>query len=278
VTPARRAARTPARPSRTSIWYVYGIVPATVSPSSAPAGIGGEPVVTVGRGDVAALATELDAEAYTPFAIEAGVGDVAWIAPRAQAHNDVVSWASQPGPVVPLHMWTLFSDRDAVEEMLERRSSTLSGLLKELRDVDEYGLRVFADAAALAKSATATGAEAAELERQALESGPGQRYLIERKLERTRRDAARVFARRVADDVYETLAEQSVKAAHDTIPASSGAEAGAVVSAAFLVRRKKLAAFQRALADLSREHEAAGFRFDLTGPWPPYHFVGEDQR
>jgi hypothetical protein len=278
VTPARRAARTPARPSRTSIWYVYGIVPATVSSSSAPTGIGGEPVVTVGRGDIAALATELDAEAYTPFAIEAGVGDVAWIAPRAQAHNDVVSWANQPGPVVPLHMWTLFSDRDAVEEMLERRSSALSGLLEELRDVDEYGLRVFADAAALAKSATETDAEAAELERQALESGPGQRYLIERKLERTRRDAARARARRVADEVYETLAEHSVKAAHDTIPASSGAEVGAVVSAAFLVSRKKLAGFQRALADLSREHGSAGFRFDLTGPWPPYHFVGEDQR
>lgn len=277
MTAARRAARAPSRPSRASIWYVYGIVPATVSSSSAPAGIDGEPVVTIARADIAALATELDAEAYTPFAIEAGVGDVAWIAPRAQAHNDVVSWASQPGPVVPLHMWTLFSDRDAVEEMLERRSSALSGLLKELRDVDEYGLRVFADAAALTRSTTETDAEAAELERQAGESGPGQRYLIERKLERTRRDAARAHARRVADDVYETLGEHSVKAARDTIPASTGGDVGAVVSAAFLVRRKKLDAFQGALADLSRDHEAAGFRFDLTGPWPPYHFVGEDQ-
>lgn len=278
MTPARRAARKPSRSARTSIWYVYGVVPATVSSSSAPAGIGGEPVVTVAHGDIAALATELDAESYTPFAIEAGVGDVAWIAPRAQAHNDVVSWASQPGPVVPLHMWTLFSDRDAVEEMLQRRSAALSSLLKELRDVDEYGLRVFADAAMLAKSTTAADADAAELERQAAESGPGQRYLIERKLERSRQDAARAHARRVADDVYETLAEHSVKAAHDTIPASSGADVGAVVSAAFLVRRKKLDAFQRALSDLLREHEAAGFRFDLTGPWPPYHFVGEDQR
>ena len=278
MTPAKRAPRTPSRPSGTSIWYVYGIVPATVSSSSAPAGIDGEPVVTVAHADIAALATELDAEAYTPFAIEAGVGDVAWIAPRAQAHNDVVSWASQPGPVVPLHMWTLFSDRDAVEEMLGRRSSSLSSLLKELRDVDEYGLRVFADAATLAKSVAATDAEAVELERQAAESGPGQRYLIERKLERSRRDAARARARRVADEVYETLAEQSVKAARDTIPASSGAEVGAVVSAAFLVRRKDVEAFQRALRDLSREYEASGFRFDLTGPWPPYHFVGEDQR
>jgi len=23
------------------------------------------------------------------------------------------------------------------------------------------------------------------------------------------------------------------------------------------------------------KHESSGFKFDFTGPWPPYHFVGE---
>src|SRR5438874_1458678 len=48
-----------------------------------------------------------------------------------------------------------------------------------------------------------------------------------------------------------------------------------VLNAAFLVAPAKLEPFQIALTDLVARHSAVGFRFDFTGPWPPYHFVGE---
>lgn len=261
-----------AAPDGGTLYYVYGIVPPATDVASAPAGIGGAAVTTVGSGPLAALVSQLDAEAYSPELIEERVGDVEWLAPRAEAHDAVVSWAGHPGPVAPLHMWAMFSDRHGVIEMLESRASELVPLLERLRGADEYGLRVYADPAALERVAAGSDPSVAELERTAASAGPGQRYLIERKLEGARRDAARSLASSRADAIHATLAAQSVAAARDAIP-TAASDGSAVLSAAFLVRRDALDPFRAALTALVRETEPEGFRFAFTGPWPPYHFA-----
>jgi hypothetical protein len=262
-----------ARTDGAALFYVYGLVPRVTDTSSAPRGIDGADVTTVSASELAALVSRLDPEGYSPAVIEERVGDVEWLAPRAEAHDAVVSWAGNPGPVVPLHMWALFSSRDAVVEMLEKRSAELVPVMDRLRGADEYGLRVYADPGALEKVAGASDPGVAELERSASSAGPGQRYLIERKLERARREAARSLASSRADAIHDTLAAQSVAAARDPIP-TAASDGSAVLSAAFLVRRDALDAFRGALTALVRETEVEGFRFAFTGPWPPYHFAG----
>lgn len=259
-------------PDGGTLYYVYGIVPPATDAAGAPAGIEGAAVSAVGTQSLAALVSELDAEAYSPELIEERVGDVEWLAPRAEAHDAVVSWAGHPGPVVPLHMWAMFSGRDGVIEMLESRASELVPLLDRLRGADEYGLRVYADPAALEKIAAGSDPSVAELERTAASAGPGQRYLIERKLEGARRDAARSLASSRADAIHATLAAQSVAAARDAIP-TAASDGSAVLSAAFLVKRDALDPFRAVLTALVRETEPEGFRFAFTGPWPPYHFA-----
>ena len=45
--------------------------------------------------------------------------------------------------------------------------------------------------------------------------------------------------------------------------------------ASFLVAPARVVDFQRALTEMVNKYEPSGFKFDFTGPWPPYHFVGE---
>jgi len=272
VSPRRKAAHTPAESSRASLVYVYGIGGAGMRTDGAPAGIDGHAVTAIESGGLAALVSALDADTYSPGNIAAGVGEVEWIAPRAGAHDAVVTWASQPGPVVPLHMWTLFADGDAVGEMLTKRASEVRPLLERLRDSDEYGLRVFANAAKLVQVAERTDANLAELRRSAADVGPGQKYLIERKLDGARRGAARARARGKAGTIYERLAKHAREAATDQVPAPEAGEPGAILSAAFLVPRGNLRDFRAALTELVREYEPQGLRFAFTGPWPAYHF------
>jgi hypothetical protein len=48
-----------------------------------------------------------------------------------------------------------------------------------------------------------------------------------------------------------------------------------VLNVAFLVAPEQFEALQKTLTTLVARHGAHGFRFDFTGPWPPYHFVNE---
>ena len=49
------------------------------------------------------------------------------------------------------------------------------------------------------------------------------------------------------------------------------------LNAAFFVANR-LENFQRTLTTLAERHEVNGLRFRCTGPWPPYHFVGNGTR
>src|SRR5712671_4502407 len=100
-----------------SMWYVYGIVPATFSPASLPSGLDDVPVLIERTDGVGALVSVLDGEAYAPAELETNSGDVEWLSPRAIAHDRVLTWASDHSAVVPLPMFSVFSGSGAVHSM-----------------------------------------------------------------------------------------------------------------------------------------------------------------
>src|SRR5207247_4667580 len=71
------------------------------------------------------------------------VADLSWLGTRAVAHDRVQTWGSDAGPLVPLPMFTLFSDRASVRRMLDARADALTGALSHAALGREYGLRVF---------------------------------------------------------------------------------------------------------------------------------------
>jgi hypothetical protein len=57
----------------------------------------------------------------------------------------------------------------------------------------------------------------------------------------------------------------------------SGREAEMVLNAAYLVPTEEADAFRGVVEELGREHDPDGLQLELTGPWPPYHFVETPQ-
>jgi len=256
--------------------YVYGVAAGTLDLSEAPRGVEDARVVAVEDDAMAALCSFVAARDYTGEPIEARAGDVQWVGPRATAHDAVLTWASDHVEVVPFTMFTLFSGTDAVRSMLRERRAPLSDALARVRGASEYTLRVFrshvpTDDRALAESEP----RIAELEKLAAEATPGQRYLLERKLEKARREERSRAGAAVAADVASTLAAHSVETVRSPLPAPSDGDAGAraVLDASFLVKRDRVDELRAALGALVEQYEPRGFRFELTGPWPAYHFA-----
>ena len=269
--------------SPSSVWYVYGVVPSSLDVSRAPSGLDDAALALGREGDLAALMSALKGSDYEPAHVERATEEVEWLAPRAVAHDQVLTWASDRGPVVPLPMLSLFSSEDAVREMLRERAPQLRSALRRAAEGREYVLRVYRVDTELSAVAAELSPELATLERAASSASPGQRYLLERKLEAARKSELRVIGRRVARDVFESLAPLAVdRGARESDPRSAGAatavaadarEQPLVLDAAFLVAEGGLERFRGALTTLLDRHEGRGFRFEFTGPWPPYHFV-----
>lgn len=265
------------------VWYVYGVVPANLSPSAAPTGLD-DSEVRVQRSDdgaPAALVSVLDGERYGPAALESTSGDVDWVSPRAVAHDRVLTWASDHGAVVPLPMFSLFSGGDAVRAMLRSRSTELSSALDRLARGREYALRVYRVDGELLDVLADFSPRLAELAATAAAASPGQRYLLERKLESEKKAELRVVTQRLVDEIVDALAPDAMSHVRSPIPRIADADAARgvlVLNAAFFVTAASLTAFQRTLTTLVERHGDRGFRFDFTGPWPPYHFANEANR
>ncbi|MGI8496575.1 MAG: GvpL/GvpF family gas vesicle protein [Gemmatimonadaceae bacterium] len=258
-----------------AIFYVYGVVPAALDPAGAPPGIEGSPVTVEREGALAALLSCLDAEELDTERIEARVGEVGWVGPRAIAHDAVLTWASDAGSVVPLPMFALFSDVAAVRAMLRERADELSRLLARVAAGQEYALRIFRLDDVLKGRMAELSPRVAELESAAQSASPGQRYLLERKADAARSAELREVSARVAGETHAALSQVALLAATEPVATIDGGLAAsvAVLNAFFLVARDDEQSFRSAVTDLASTHEPLGFRFDFTGPWPPYHFV-----
>lgn len=257
--------------------YVYGVVHSSLDTATAPTGIDGGAVNLISSGDVSALATSVGADDYSPERVEALTADVDWVSQRAMAHDRVLTWASDSGPVVPFPMWTLFRDAKAVSAMLAKRMSELQRTFERIGDGKEFIVRVYVQPGILKEHVGDHTTELATLEGEAARATPGQKYLLQRKIENLRRDAGRDIASRAATEIHDALRAEAMETVREQ-PVNSGApreQGRAILNSSFLVQPARVVSFQQTLTGMVNKYEPSGFKFDFTGPWPPYHFVGE---
>lgn len=260
------------------LWYVYGIVSPDMPHRGLPSGVDDAAVAIEREGELAALVSVLDAGTYEPASIETNSGSVEWLSPRARAHDRVLTWASDQGPVIPLPMFSLFSGASAVRELLRDRGPQLVETLERVRRGREYALRVYRVDAELYAAVPSLSPRLADMARSAAAASPGQRYLLERKLEAEQRAEMRAVSQRLVDDIVGALSRHAIEVVRSPIPRADAQVAGSgtmVLNGAFLVQASSLPAFQQTLTALVEAHQTHGLRFDFTGPWPPYHFVAE---
>lgn len=252
------------------------------------AGIDAAPVTLVSDEAVersqpmAVLISAVDAQTYAPSQVESRVGELEWLAPRAEAHDRVVTAAADAAPVIPLPIFSLFRDEAAIRAMLAERREELSRLFARLRGAREYTIRVYRDDARLHAALSDLSPHIREMESSAASASPGQRYLLQRKLDEARRTELRRVSSEVAQAMYRALAPLARAAVREPLPAAiANAESTsiqpAVLNASFLVDDARLDDFRLALSGLIALRSPAGFRIDFTGPWPAYHFAREGE-
>jgi arginyl-tRNA synthetase len=109
---------------------------------------------------------------------------------------------------------------------------------------------------------------------RAEQASPGQSYLMQKKIETLKVDEARAAVSRITDQIEARLREHSDDARRLRILKVETTEHGELKAKfAFLVQRAGFEEFRNAAERLAQEHQAAGIRIELTGPWPVYNFV-----
>jgi gas vesicle protein GvpL/GvpF len=223
---------------------------------------------------LAALASQVPRETYSEESLADHLTDATWTAIRAMRHETVVEYVAKRASVIPLRFGTIYLDRSGVEQMLTERGRELEEIIEHLRGREEWGVNVYSDRAVLLSSITSVSPVLRELVERAQEAPPGQSYLMQKKIEALKVDEARAAVNSIVDQIEEKLKAQTDEARRLRILKVETTEHGELKAKfAFLVRRSGFEEFRDAAEQLAREHQSAGIRLELTGPWPVYNFV-----
>jgi len=172
--------------------------------------------------------------------------------------------------VLPVRFGTVMADDQAVvEQFLAPAHDELAASLAEMADKVQLTVKGFYDEQALMASVVARSPTVARLREQVAGLPEAATYfkrielgqLVAAEVERAREEDART--------VLERLEPLAVAARREP---PSGLESA--VHAAFLVERRRIDEFSRAVSALGEELEGR-IRLQYVGPLPPYSFTGE---
>lgn len=255
-----------------SATYLYCVVRA---PGSLP--LAGAPASLPGCGPVRALdlgnglwliASDAPLPAYGGEEIERRLQDLSWVSERALAHEAVVEHFSRTGTAVPLKLFTLFASDERALAHIRGDRERLERVLLRIEGCVEWGVRIHFD------EARARELLAAEARTGGDGHGTGTSFLLRKKVEK---DASRTLLARLrsgADAAFDELSRPAAGAVRRNPAGPDGDRL--LLDAAFLVRQARAAEFEAAVERCAARLGIQGCEHTLTGPWPPYNFVGEE--
>ena len=255
----RRAAPRAAAPS---LVYVYCIVQSETAPPTARTKPlpGAAPPRAVGIGASRWLVVaDVPRSRFDAEALSARLHDLDWLGRCAVAHDAVVMNMMKTGPVVPMRLFTIFASEARAAAEVRRAARQISRTLRRVAGRAEYGVRI----SAASGGARAAPSKPVRTGRSFLEHKRDQLAARRRPASVAPEERARVFQR---------LAALSDAAQERPIPMDG---ARVWLDGAFLVALSDAPAFRREVRRLSRELLTDGHELVLTGPWPPYSFLGE---
>jgi hypothetical protein len=237
------------------------------------AGIDGAPVRWVIAGELAAAVSNVSAEDFEDEPLNARVRDMAWLGPRAVAHQAVNARLFEIADAcLPLAFGTVFRDDERVRVLLTRQSTELGARLTKVRDRAEWVVALHLLRAPTDADVVAASPALQSLRRQIAESSPGRAHLLRRQLAALAHDEARRIQHDAASDVLDTLDEVATDVYREPLPADAVEKP--LLRASLLVRRGDETSFMDAMDRLRRRWPEPTYRLLVTGPWPAYRFGG----
>ena len=237
--------------------YVYGVVSADAAPKIDGPGVGGEAAVrTVTAGGLSAIVSDVGSD-Y----VRATRDDL-------QRHMAVLEQAAAATTVVPLRFGTAMPSDDVVRtDLLEGRAEEIRRLLSRLDGRIELSLNGTYEERVLGE-VVAGNREVAALRERVRTRDEAATYYDRIRLGEL---VANAMAAKREQDTERVLAK--LRPLADDVRLGELTHERSVLSAAFLVRRDRLAEFDRAADEVAKQHRER-IRFRYAGPLPPYDFVG----
>lgn len=227
-------------------YYVYAIVPGTISLPNDLRGITDETLFLIGSRALAAVVGECSDQSYDP------------VPSLVLSHHRVVARICEQSPALPVQFGSRMNGQDSLRTALDERYDAFSRDLERLAGKVEYGITVPMDDDTSASSGAGAISEAP--------AQSGADYMRRRLSEYQRENQLRTRAERIRDELDEVLGTLASEWHEETMP-----RPGIMFRGSYLVDESMIEDFRQSVDQFRQRN--SGVEAVVVGPWPPYSFV-----
>jgi hypothetical protein len=253
-------------------------------------GVGEAKVRIAESSGLTALVSDVSLAEFGEAALRENLENLDWLDEVAREHHYVIDAAARLFPLLPVRLATVYSGDAALCAALAEHNGQLLDALRRVGGRVEWGVKAYA--AAEPDAAGESGkAERDETERTPAagnpagagadqDSGPGGgaglAYLKRRRAQLNKARESKTAAMSGAQAVHADLTAKATDARlYPPQPAQlSGVRQPMLLNAAYLLDPGEEMTFTAAVSGQVTSHPE--LRIELTGPWPPYSFTGDD--
>jgi hypothetical protein len=231
--------------------------------------------------ELAAIASEVELDKFKLHtAVTSKEIDMGWIEEKARAHERIVEQLMKENDLLPAKFCSIVSNKEALKAFLEDNYHEYRRAFQRLKGHEEWSVKVYLDFEKLKQFIIDNTPEIKErIEILSFMSDTGT-YLIKRKIDNLVHE--RTDKRFETDVAYIAKALRAVSKCEalskPESPKHQQTDTPVVFKASYLIEKTMLYNFNRQLNELSDELEPEGITFEITGPWPPYTFVKDEEK
>jgi hypothetical protein len=220
---------------------------------------------------VAAIATPVNADDFSQEAIDAHAGDLEWLGAIGFRHQAVVAELMRTTAIIPLRAFSLFSSEEALREYLTENATSFQRMLERLDGKQEWTLRIEFDPERWSESLTQRVDSLRSIAAEIDSAAAGKAFLLRKKLEEAKKSASKEAEQQIVGEIEREVLD---RLRCETVAESRQQRSGAFPQINILINRDEEGRLQDVQNDLNDRYGSDGVAVALTGPWPPYSFVG----
>ncbi len=222
--------------------------------------------------NVAAVLSEVALNEFAGPEAEARMNDIAWIAPKALRHENVVEEVMGLSPVFPARFGALFLSMDRIEHILREHYDTISTFLERMEDKEEWAVKAYLERE---KAIDQLLSSLISKQDESSMKSPGMRYIQEKRLKLAVEKELTNWLHETCDGLLHDLkaCTENFMERKTLAGGSDDVEGDMVLNWAFLVPRAGLKEFREIIQRANAELKASGLTFVFSGAWPPYSFT-----
>ncbi|KHE72829.1 GvpL/GvpF family gas vesicle protein [Halobacillus sp. BBL2006] len=259
--------------------YLYGIIPKQVEEAdSFPdiKGIDGQHSLSIiNFNECAAVVCPVNKEEYGEEVLEEKTKQMDWVQEKAFHHHEALISLRERTTIIPMKFCTIFQNEDSLSEMIHSRENEWESLLHELENKEEWNVKIYCDPSLLKEEVAENNLTIKNKKAEIAEMSKGRQYLERKKLDQLIdqevEQEQHIFSKGYHDKWKDLAAQDAVKKVWNKDV--TGKDEEMCWNSAYLLPIEHVESFLENVTVANKEHASAGWKFEITGPWPAYHFV-----